>query len=100
MKDNYSIQLSKLLGCLEDMRNSAREKDWEQLAKNEKERENIIEDLKLLSPDNSQENIELLQKVIAINKEVIEVASKNKNESEVSLLAIKRKLKKSSFYQQ
>jgi hypothetical protein len=99
MQKNYSDHLSSLCFYLKEMKKNCQEYNWESLTKNEKEREKIMKELKLLQPDDSIESIKLTKKVIQLNKEVMDIANENKDESEKALLEIKRNLKKTNFYQ-
>lgn len=94
----YFECLTQLQLYIKKVLENCEEKNWEELSKNEKQRQYFNQQLTLLTPDNSPQTIELIKKTLALNKKASEVALKNKKESENNLLKSKRNLKNTALY--
>lgn len=94
----YFECLTQLQLYIKKVLENCEEKNWEELSKNEKQRQYFNQQLTLLTPDNSPQTIELIKETLALNKKASEVALKNKKESENNLLKSKRNLKNTALY--
>jgi len=99
MNPHFSQLLSEILLCLKKMKINCEEKNWEAFYENENSRTELMEKLKKMDADASQDDMVTIKAVIELNKELTCLAQTNKDAAEKALLDIKRNIKKTSLYQ-